>query len=324
MKNYTKKTKVKFIAVTAGLVVVFTTIGGGVAYAYTTPYSYVSLDVNPSIEYSVNIFDKVIDANAVNEDGKTILKNIDVENEPIDQVIKDTVSEISDQGYIVNGETGGIVISTSSDNDNKADELAEELKADAEEAVIENNLEAEVETLSVGKERVEKAKELGVTPGKLNLVEKLQQSAKNPDDVSLEEWLNKPVKEIMKATKANREEQKVKADEGTPEEGGIVNNGQDEEGITKVANESNRVEDSDKKVNEKKSNKVTEKKEANITTVEKKDSSNVSIDKKNSGNPSIEKDENKSEDKKTENKGQNAKDNKDKEDKGNSKENKNK
>lgn len=323
MKNYTKKTKVKFVAVAAGFIVAFTTIGGGVAYAYTTPYSYVSLDVNPSIEYSVNIFDKVIDANAVNEDGEAILKNIDVENEPIDEVIKDTVSEISEQGYIVAGETGGIVISTSSDNDAKADELAEELKSNAEEAVIENNLVAEVETLSVGKERVQKAKELGVTPGKLNLVEKLQQSATNPDDVSIEEWLNKPVKEIMKATKANREEQKVKAEEGTTEEGVAGSNEQGEGSISEATNESNKVGDSDKKVNEKKSDKVTEKKEANITTVEKKDSSNVSIDKKSTGDSSIKKDENKSEDKKIENKGQNSKD-KDNEDKGNGKENKNK
>ncbi|MDS0528228.1 hypothetical protein NNC19_21305 [Clostridium sp. SHJSY1] len=299
MRGYTKKQKIKFIAVAGGIVVGLTTVGGGVAYAYNTPYSYVSLDVNPSIEYSVNIFDKVIDANAVNEDGEAILSNIDIENEPIEEAIKNTVSEISKQGYIKDGEIGGIVISTSSENDNRAEALAYELEAEAKEVVIENNLQAEVESLSIGKERVERAKELGVTPGKLNLVEKLQKSAANPEDISVEEWLNKPVKEIMKATKVNREEQKAKTKESITEESTIDNKDQGEEAsISEAANVQNKVEDSDKEVNEKKASEITEKKENDNKEVEKKNVSNASIEKKNKSNSSIQKNENKKEDKK--------------------------
>ncbi len=283
----TKKSKVKFIAVAAGFIIAFTTVGGG-AYAYNKPYSYVSLDVNPSIEYSVNVFDRVIDATAVNEDGEAILDNIDVENKTIDEAIKDTVSEISDQGYITEDETGGIVISTSSDNDTKSEELADELKSDAEEVISEKNLEASVEVLSVGKERVQEARELGVTPGKLNLVEKLQKSAANPDDISIEEWINKPVKDIMKATKANREEQKTKPEQAvTNDNSEQVDNNQSED-----TNVQDTVEKANTEINENKSIKSTEKKSTSNASIQK--SENKSDDNKAVEKHESEKDNNKS------------------------------
>ena len=217
MKNTIKKSKKKIYALAASAAATILMTGIGV-YAYTTPYSYVSLDVNPSIEYKVNRFDRVIEASDVNDDGANILINIDVENKTIDDAIKDTITEINEQGYFKEGETGGVVIATSSDDSEKTEELADDLKATAEEVITENSITAEVEVLSVGKERVLEAKELGVTPGKLNLVEKLQKSAVNPEDISIEEWLNKPVKEIMKATKANKEQEKNKTENTNDED----------------------------------------------------------------------------------------------------------
>ena len=69
------------------------------AWAYYTPYSYVSLDVNPSIEYTLNRFDRVLDYTAVNGDGEEILKNLQLKNEDIEEAIKATVAEIAAQGY---------------------------------------------------------------------------------------------------------------------------------------------------------------------------------------------------------------------------------
>ena len=47
---------------------------------YYSPKSYISIDINPSIEINLNIFDKVIGVNASNEDGKTIVENIDLKH----------------------------------------------------------------------------------------------------------------------------------------------------------------------------------------------------------------------------------------------------
>jgi hypothetical protein len=176
-------------------------------WAYASPYSYVSLDVNPSIEFTVNRFDRVLSVKAVNDDGEEILQEIsldNLENKTIEDAITNTVKQISEQGYFDGTIEGGLVITTSGKDEDKAEELAQELQNTVEEEINENGDDVVVEAYSVGLERVEEARALGVTPGKLNLVEKLQASAADPSTIDLEEWLNKPVKEIMKATKDNR------------------------------------------------------------------------------------------------------------------------
>ena len=45
---------------------------------YYSPKSYISIDINPSIEIELNVFNKVINVNASNEDGKTIVENVDL------------------------------------------------------------------------------------------------------------------------------------------------------------------------------------------------------------------------------------------------------
>lgn len=262
MKNTTKKSKNKIYALAASAAATILIVGAGV-YAYATPYSYVSLDVNPSIEYEVNRFDRVIDVTAVNDDGAEIINNLDLENKTIDEAIEDTITEINEQGYFPEGETGGVVISTSNDEDaDKAEELANDLEGTVEDVITEDDITAEVEVLSVGRERVLAARELGVTPGKLNLVQKLQESAANPENVSIEEWLNKPVKEIMKATKANKEQGKDKTEtpiesENTDSNTDVVEN---EDVETNLAEKTNSTENVDKSSSENKGNNATENK----------------------------------------------------------------
>lgn len=193
----------KKISAFAASAAAFAILGTGV-WAYASPYTYVSVDVNPSIEFSVNRFDRVIDVTAVNDDGDDILEDIslnDLKNETISNALVNTIEQISEAGYFDSETEGGIVITTSSSDMTKAEELATDLAQDVEQKTAQNGDSLEIEVFSVNQERVEKAKELGVTPGKLNLVEKLQAASGNSASVNLEEWLDKPVKDIMKATK---------------------------------------------------------------------------------------------------------------------------
>lgn len=208
--NNPKSITKKFAAMAASAAAVFI-IGTG-TWAYASPYSYVSLDVNPSIEFTVNRFDRVLRVKAVNDDGEEILKEIhldNIENKTIEEAIKETITQISEAGYFEDPVEGGIVIATSGKDEEKAQELADELGKTVEEEMknleeLDENLVVEVEVFSVGLERVKKARELGITPGKLNLIEKLQASAADPNSINLEDWLNKPVKDIMSAAKDNR------------------------------------------------------------------------------------------------------------------------
>ncbi len=182
-------------------------IGSASAFAYYTPYYYVSLDVNPSFEYSVNYFDRVLSVNALDEDG--ILDESELEtlrNKKIGEAVAETVEQIREEGYLDPDEPGGILIAVSGNNKEKAEELGAALQ----EAVKEKEKPGkpmEVETSSVKKEDIQEAKDLGVSAGKLHLVEKLEESSEG-GEILREEWLSKPVKEIMDAIKENKKKEK--------------------------------------------------------------------------------------------------------------------
>ncbi len=222
----------KSVLCTACVAVMLLCSGAGI-WAYAAPYSYVSLDVNPSIEYTLNRFKRVIRVHAVNDDGQDILNEInlgDFNHKSIEDAIMATVQQISKEGYFTDSQAGsvtakareaaegshtgegsvtgsakyidgGIVITVSSANAKLDDEFVLEIRNAVREFVDDN---VEVEVSRVGLERVKEARELGVTPGKLNLVEKLRASASDPDSIVIEEWLNKPVKDVMKEIKNNR------------------------------------------------------------------------------------------------------------------------
>lgn len=262
------------------------------AWAYMTPYSYVSLDVNPSFEFSINRFDRVLEVKAVNGDAEEMIKEINIDglkNKEIKDAVRNVLTELKNQGYITEGEDGGVVVAASSKSEEKTNNLAVALKTAVNEEVGKNKekdsievskgateaLEAEkndfeeieksddskkpedknsvalddsqdknkdksenkdkvkeeknasdknedediededetgveVEVVKVSQQKVDEAKEKGVTPGKMNLVDKLAEASGNPEDFDKEEWLDKPVKEIMDATKNYEKEAKNK------------------------------------------------------------------------------------------------------------------
>lgn len=62
---------------------------GGAGYGfYFTPVSYISVDVNPSIEFSLNRLDRVVEAAAFQEEGAEILKNLQLKNKTYIQAIQ--------------------------------------------------------------------------------------------------------------------------------------------------------------------------------------------------------------------------------------------
>lgn len=73
------------------------TIGLGSFWCIGMPVSYVSIDVNPSVELALNRFDRVVSAEAYNPEGEEILENLSLEGkkyiEAIDAVVESKVME---------------------------------------------------------------------------------------------------------------------------------------------------------------------------------------------------------------------------------------
>ena len=174
----------------AAAAAVFLIVGAGI-FTYAAPYSMVSLDVNPSLQYTLNRLGLVLSVEA--EVGT-------LSNRSIEDAIVITVRQITEDGYFDGDEPGGIVIAASSRDEGEARRLAENVRETAISVTRESEKDVVVAALTVGQDQVEQAKELGVSPGKLTLVEQLKDTASNPEDIDVMEWLEKPVKDIMEQT----------------------------------------------------------------------------------------------------------------------------
>ncbi len=200
-----RKTGSKLIMGAASMVAAaaICTIG---AFAYYTPTDYVSLDVNPSVEYSINMFDRILNVKAVNDDGEELLIGLKLNHKTIAVAVEETIDKLVADGYLADDPNGEVVITTSNDELEKAEQLAAELKNGLQTYLSRKGVVAEVDAEAVELERVLEARELGVTPGKLKLVDRLQESTGGA--INRAEWITMPVKEINKTIKENRTQEK--------------------------------------------------------------------------------------------------------------------
>lgn len=174
--------------------------GGGVAYA--TPVSYMSLDINPSVELGVNVFGQVVSAEGYNEDGKTVLSEIKVTGTNVTEAVNTVIDSAAEKGFIAEDGTTVVSLTAETDKDSTAAKLNEDAEAGVEEALVENGKSAEVRKDQVALARRDEARELGISPGKLNLIQKLQ--AVDPT-VTVDQYKDAAVKDIMKAIKGNKD-----------------------------------------------------------------------------------------------------------------------
>lgn len=179
---------------------VFLIIGAGI-HTYVSPYSIVSLDVNPSLQYTLNRLNVVLSVEAVNGDGTELLEEVGrLNNRSIEDAITITVRQIAQDGYFDGDDPGGMVIAASCRDHQEAERIAENVRETALRATQESAKEVVVAAMTVGEDQIEQARQLGVSPGKLTLVEQLRDTASDPDSIDVQEWLEKPVKDIMKET----------------------------------------------------------------------------------------------------------------------------
>lgn len=204
----------KAASLAAAVACMMLVIGGG-SFAYYSPSTYVSLDINPSIEYRVNMFNRVISANAANNDGTEILEEIgtnNLKNKTITEAVEMTLDQICEEGYL-DSDDGGVVITASHKNMEKAKNTIQTLEKTANKSLEKNNREAVVAAEAVGQELVREAAELGVTPGKLNLIRKMMECVPDSDNIDMQEWLGKSVREIMAQTNQYMEQNRNQTQE---------------------------------------------------------------------------------------------------------------
>ena len=90
----------RYVLAAACLLVI---LGIGGYSVYNVPVSYISIDVNPSIELGVNRFGKVVWAKAYNGDGQDILEHISLKNISYVQAIDRLLNDKSYSRFLAGG-----------------------------------------------------------------------------------------------------------------------------------------------------------------------------------------------------------------------------
>ena len=115
-----KKVTSFFINLTIYLGIFAAIFAGSVyfGYLYITPISYVTLDCEHPLEFSVNTFDRVIKVKGDDENNIIALKLTNME---IAKALQKTVSELEAQGHISND--SHLIISLSNEEENGVDSM---------------------------------------------------------------------------------------------------------------------------------------------------------------------------------------------------------
>jgi hypothetical protein len=68
--------------------------------SYYRPYTYISIDINPSVEIVTNIFDRIINIRGINDDGKKIVSLKEYRNRSVNEGIENIIGSAIETGYI--------------------------------------------------------------------------------------------------------------------------------------------------------------------------------------------------------------------------------
>ena len=171
----------KQAAIAASAAIVIAACGGMGTYTWSNPVSYVSLDINPSIAYSLNEFNRVIAVEGMNDEGTAVVDAIgnSLKNTDITTALTITVEQLSTDAYLDAENTNYMIIGVYSDKDSKATALmstVDEFTANSVET-------CSITTVTVSKETKESADSYGITGGKMELINEIASVAVDPKEV---------------------------------------------------------------------------------------------------------------------------------------------
>ena len=136
--------RMRTVAMAAAACLCVAVLGGGVSfYQNHRVDSVIGIDVNPSIELSVNRNEKVLQANPLNEDAETILDDMNLKNVDLDIAVNALIGSMVRNGYLDELDNA-ILVTVSNENEKKASSLRQDVVGDVESSLQEHAVQAVV------------------------------------------------------------------------------------------------------------------------------------------------------------------------------------
>lgn len=174
-------------------------LGMGVAgYQNGRVESVIGIDVNPSIELSVNRNDKVLKAEPLNSDANEILDNMELKNVDVDIAVNALIGSMVRHGYLSDLDNA-ILVTVANDDRQKASELRQNVVVDIEASLEEHKVQAVVydQQAPVTSDVRELAQKYGISYGKAYFLQELIDE-NDLGDEDMEEFAGMTMEQIAK------------------------------------------------------------------------------------------------------------------------------
>lgn len=194
--------RMRVFAAAAAACVCITFIGGG-AFQYHLANrrveSIIGIDVNPSVELSINRKERVLEARGLNEDARAIMEDMDLKGVDLNVAVNAVVGSMVTHGYLDNLDNA-ILVTVSNDSVRKARELRTSVVGDIEQTLKENQVEAVVYDQQVieDEQMKELAAEYDISYGKAYFLKELIDQNKGLSMEDMKELSSLTMEEIVR------------------------------------------------------------------------------------------------------------------------------
>lgn len=188
----------QWVAAAAAMVALLGTSAGLWVDRNYVAYAEVSLDVNPSIVYTINRRDRVLGVRAVNEDAKGIVESLEQDGirfATLNDAVDRTMALLENDGYLDEAQTDYVLVNVSADDDDRKTRLTGEVE-EAMSKTMERDTTLEYRIDTSDRATAKDARDNGMSTGRYAA---WKQKEEKPGDAryDMEAYSDMPVKEII-------------------------------------------------------------------------------------------------------------------------------
>lgn len=215
-KSRMKSTLVSIAAVAAAFVLCICGYGmiGKTKSAVPQVDSVIMLDVNPSLTLSVDADEKVLSAEALNDDAKEILGSMELEGTSLEVAVNAIIGSMLQKGYLGDMQNA-VLVSVENSDAARGEELQKKVSRTIEAAMENDSVEAAVLTQNVSAGDAELAglaEKYDISMGKAALIQEV--TAQSPE-LTFEELVPMTINEIALIASSRHVEAKTVTQTGT-------------------------------------------------------------------------------------------------------------
>lgn len=139
--------------------------------------TFISIDVNPSIEMLADENNMVMELRGLNEEAETVLQDVEDDEKGLDQVVSSIVESMTEHGYLKPEVTNSILVSVENKDSQKAEHIKGTITNDIYKILDKTEIDSVVLTQDVKKtkELQKEAEALNISVGKMSLIQNLAQ-----------------------------------------------------------------------------------------------------------------------------------------------------